>query len=90
MAEIDVHVGPKKLNMKYIQALETRSNTIYLSSVSIAELMIKSSIGEIVIDFDPIEIAKSSGFELLDFSSEDALALKELPFHHKETRSIGC
>ena len=87
---IDTHIflwaltEPKKLNIKNKQAIETRSNTIYLSSVSIAELMIKSSIGKIVIDFDPIDIAKSSGFELLDFSSEDALALKELPFYHKD------
>lgn len=87
---IDTHIflwaltEPEKLHLKYIQALETRANTVYVSSVSIAELMIKSSIGKIEIDFDPIEIAKRSGFELLNFSPEDALALKELPFHHKD------
>ena len=87
---IDTHIflwalsEPEKLHLKYIRALETRTNTIYVSSVSIAELMIKASIGKIVIDFDPIAMAKSSGFELLDFSSEDAVALKELPFHHKD------
>ncbi len=46
--------------------------------------MIKSSIGKLEINFDPIEIAKQSGFELLDFLAEDTLALKELPFHHKD------
>ncbi len=46
--------------------------------------MIKSSIGKLEVNFDPIEIAKKSGFELLDFSAEDALALKDLPFHHKD------
>ena len=55
-----------------------------MSSVSITELMIKSSIGKIEIDFNPIEIAQESGFELLDFSSEDALFLQEMPFHHKD------
>jgi len=29
-------------------------------------------------------MAKKSGFELLDFSSEDALVLKDMPFHHKD------
>ena len=29
-------------------------------------------------------MAKKSRFELLDFLAEDALALKELPFHHKD------
>jgi len=64
--------------------LKTLSNTIYVSSVTITELMIKSSIGKLQIDFDPIAIAKESGFEMLDFSGEDALALKEMPFHHKD------
>jgi len=44
----------------------------------------KASIGKLEVDFDPIKIAKKSGFELLDFTAEDALALKELPFHHKD------
>jgi PIN domain nuclease of toxin-antitoxin system len=75
---------PKKLSKKNKQALETLSNTIYVSSVSITGLMIKSSIGKKEINFNPIEIAQQSGFELLDFSAEDALALKEMPFHHKD------
>jgi len=87
---IDTHIflwaisEPEKLNKEYKQALETLSNTIYVSSVSITELMIKSSVGKIEIAFNPIEIAQESGFELLDFSSEDALLLKDMPFHHKD------
>ena len=87
---IDTHIflwaisEPKKLSKKNKQALETLSNTIYVSSVSITELMIKSSTGKIEINFNPIEIAQQSGFELLDFSAEDALSLKEMPFHHKD------
>lgn len=88
---IDTHIflwaisEPEKLNKKYKQALETLSNTIYVSSISITELMIKSSIGKIEINFNPIEVAQESGFELLDFSSEDALLLKSMPFHHKDS-----
>ncbi len=73
-----------KLSKKQLLALQTLSNTIYLSSISVTELMIKSSIGKLHIDFDPIAVAKESGFELLDFSVEDAMALKDLPFHHKD------
>ncbi len=46
--------------------------------------MIKASIGKLQIDFDPIDIAKQSGFDLLDFSGQDALQLKNLPFHHRD------
>ena len=73
-----------KLKERQIQALQTLSNTIYVSSISITELMIKSSIGKLEINFDPIAIAKESGFELLDYSAQDAVALKNLPFHHKD------
>lgn len=87
---IDTHIflwaisAPQKLSKTKIAALETLSNTIYVSSITITELMIKSSIGKLHIDFDPIAIAIDSGFEILDFSAEDALALKEMPFHHKD------
>ena len=74
----------KKLSLKHRQALLTLSNTIYLSSISITELMIKSSLGKLKIDFDPIQIAQKSGFEMLDYSATDAVALKEMPFHHKD------
>jgi len=36
------------------------------------------------INFDPVDMAEQSGFELLDFSGRDALPLKEMPFHHKD------
>ena len=64
--------------------LELPTNIIYVSSITIAELMIKASIGKLQIDFDPIDIALQSGFELLDFSDRDALLLKNLPFHHRD------
>ena len=87
---IDTHIflwaiaNPSKLDKKHRQKIETPTNIIYVSSISITELMIKSSIGKLAVDFDPIEIATKSGFEMLDYSAEDALALKELPFHHKD------
>lgn len=64
--------------------LESMANTVYVSSITIAELMIKSSIGKIHIDFNPVDLARQSGFEMLNFSGEDALFLQDLPFHHKD------
>lgn len=46
--------------------------------------MIKASTGKLKVDFGPIVIIKDSGFELLDYSAEDSLLLKDLPFHHKD------
>ena len=87
---IDTHIflwaiaEPHKLSPNHKEALERLSNTIYVSAVTLVELMIKSSIGKLDIDFELIDIIKQSGFELLDFSGEDALGLKEMPFYHKD------
>ncbi|MEE9492552.1 MAG: type II toxin-antitoxin system VapC family toxin [Gammaproteobacteria bacterium] len=87
---IDTHIflwaisRPDHLTNTYKEALETQVNTIYLSAISVAELMIKSSIGKLEINFDPVAIALETGFQLLSFSGEDALQLQELPFHHKD------
>lgn len=87
---IDTHIflwaltDPSKLSHAKREALEDLSNTIYVSAVSIAELMIKASLEKLQIDFNPVVMAKKSGFALLDFSAEAALLLKDMPFHHKD------
>ena len=87
---IDTHIflwalsDPTRLNDAKRSALEDLSNTIYVSAVTIAELMIKTSIGKLEINFNPVDMAKESGFALLDFSSESALLLKDMPFHHQD------
>ena len=63
-------------------AIESPANIVYVSSVSVAELMIKASLGKLEVDFDLAEEISSAGFEPLDFSVHDALRLKSLPFHH--------
>ena len=87
---IDTHIflwslaDPTRITRQKLNELESPSNIIYVSSITIAELMIKSSTGKLQINFDPIDLAQQSGFELLDFSGQDALQLKDLPFHHRD------
>jgi len=87
---IDTHIylwslaDPSRISASRRAKLQSPTNTIYVSAVSIAELMIKASIGKLKIDFDPVDLAEQSGFEILDFKGRDALALKALPFHHKD------
>ena len=86
---IDTHIFlwslsmPDRLSDTQRSALEDLSKTIYVSAVTIAELMIKASIGKIQIDFNPVEMATETGFALLDFSAEAALLLKDMPLHHR-------
>lgn len=87
---IDTHIflwalsEPEKIAKKKRIELETPANTVYVSSMTMVELMLKASMGKLSVDFDPVDAAKQSGFELLDFSAEDALPLKDMPFHHKD------
>ena len=66
------------------EALEDLSNAIYVSAVTIAELMIKASVGKIQIDFKPVKLASETGFALMDFNADAALLLKDMPFHHRD------
>lgn len=87
---IDTHIflfllsKPEVLGRERLSLLEDVANDICLSSVSIAELMIKSSTGKIRIDFNPIFCAKEAKLKLIDFTAEEAILLKDLPFLHKD------
>lgn len=87
---VDTHIflwmlaSPDKFSETRRYELESSTNELYLSSISIAELMIKHSIGKFKVTFNPIEMAEKIGLEILSFSGEEAMVLKELPFHHKD------
>lgn len=87
---LDTHIflwaiaEPGRLSIAQRRTIEDPTHTIYLSSVSVSELSIKASLGKLSLDFDPLAIAEKSGFELLDFSANEALLLKDLPFYHRD------
>jgi len=87
---IDTHIflwlasDVKKVNKRYMQYIEDTNNNIYLSSLSIAEIMIKKSIGNLDFDADMLMILDEMGIEVLDFNANSALLLGSLPFHHRD------
>ncbi len=87
---VDTHVYlwmlscPEKLSETRVYELESPANEVFLSAMSIAELMIKHTIGKINIKFDPVEMARKIGLEILSFSGAEAMVLGELPLHHKD------
>ncbi|MFO8072666.1 MAG: type II toxin-antitoxin system VapC family toxin [Polyangia bacterium] len=76
--------APGRLGSDRIERLENPDNRVFVSSITIAELMIKRSIGKLKVEFDPVEAARLSGFEMIDFTGRDALQLGRLPLHHKD------
>ena len=87
---VDTHIFlwmlsvPEKLSEKRRYELESPANEVYLSAISIAEMMIKQTIGKLVVNFDPLEMAEKTGLELLDFSGKNAVTLGSLPLYHKD------
>lgn len=76
---------PERIAPDRVRELETPANTVYISSISIAEITIKASIGKLNLTFDPLEMIEKSGFEALDFGAKAAMLLGELPFHHRDS-----
>lgn len=87
---IDTHIflwalsDPKRLSLAQRSLLESTANIIYVSSISVAEIMIKTSLGKLDFDGNPLTAAEQSGFEFLSFNAAAALALGALPYHHKD------
>lgn len=87
---IDTHIflwllnDPSRIKPEHMLYIENTTNKIFLSSISIAELMIKKSIGKLAFNFNALEMAENMGIEILGFNGFDALQLETLPLHHKD------
>jgi PIN domain nuclease of toxin-antitoxin system len=87
---LDTHIflwmltSPERLNDKRRYELETPANEVFLSAMSIAELMIKHTTGKIHVGFDPLEMAKRMRIDILSFSDDHAMLLGKMPLHHKD------
>ena len=87
---IDTHIflwlasDVKKVDKRYMKYIEDTNNSIFLSSLSIAEIMIKKSIGNLDFDADMLMILDEMDIEVLDFDANSALLLGSLPFHHRD------
>lgn len=91
---LDTHIflwllfSPEKLTDKIRTVYKNQANEIYLSLVSIWEIQLKSQLGKLHLDIDLETIIDDnihSGFiKLLPINLSHVLALKDLPFHHKD------
>jgi PIN domain nuclease of toxin-antitoxin system len=59
-------------------------NVIVLSAVVIWEIRIKQAIGKLEIAPDFYPVIKNQGFDLLPITVDHAMAVGELPMHHRD------
>ena len=87
---IDTHIflwlasDVEKVSKTHMGYITDTGNTLYLSSISIAEIMIKKSIGHLDFDADLPALLDEMGIDVLSFDAASALMLGSLPFHHRD------
>ena len=87
---IDTHIllwaleSPNHLSLAQVEAIEDPANQVLVSTASIAEIAIKCSIGKLQVKGDILLGIRDSGFEILDYTGEEAMLLERLPFHHRD------
>jgi len=87
---IDTHIflwlasDTSKVSQKHFEHIKDTKNRIYMSSLSIAKIMIKKSIGYLDFEADILSILDEMGIGILDFNVKSALLLGVLPFHHRD------
>lgn len=87
---IDTHIflwllyEPQKVSKKHLKYLKDLDNTLYLTSISIAEIMIKKSLGNLDVEFDMFKVTDKMGLKILDFDAHSAMLLGTLPLHHRD------
>lgn len=65
-------------------AVADSANQVYVSSISVAEISIKASLGKLDAPEDIAHAFASTGFDSLAFTAEHAEALRHLPWHHRD------
>jgi PIN domain nuclease of toxin-antitoxin system len=89
-AIVDTHIllwalsDPDRLSAEHLEFLEDPRNEILVSSVSIAEIAIKESIGKLSVEGDLMDDIEAAGFTFTPFRAEEAVRLRDLPFHHRD------
>ena len=60
------------------------ASEVFVSSISLAEISVKRAVGKLRAPFIPDDLLHENGFELLDFTTEHARRMLDLPLHHRD------
>jgi PIN domain nuclease of toxin-antitoxin system len=79
---------PEKLNRKALDLLEDESQSVFLSSVTSWEVVIKFAIGRLTLPKEPddllTEVFERFSFQPLSVTHAHSLAVGEFVFHHRD------
>ena len=87
---LDTHIllwwlsDDRRLPPKVAAVVARGGTAVFVSAVSVAEISIKSSLGKLVLPNDLLAAVSTSGFSQLPFTAGHAIALQNLPWHHRD------
>jgi len=87
---LDTHIllwwlsDDRRLPVPIGRALADGANDILVSSISIAEISIKTAIGKLRTPDDLLTQLRAAAMSLLPFTVDHAIALRDLPAHHRD------
>ncbi len=73
-----------KLTPIHRDLIGDEKNEVLVSSIALAELSVKASLGKLEITRDLGREIEANGFGFLPFTERHAAALRDLPFHHRD------
>ncbi|MGI5188830.1 type II toxin-antitoxin system VapC family toxin [Promicromonospora sp. CA-289599] len=73
-----------QLSERHREVLGDAANLVGFSAISIAEIAIKESIGRLKVGVDITRYLRDQGFLELEFASEHARQLRDLPWIHRD------
>ncbi|MCL2453886.1 MAG: type II toxin-antitoxin system VapC family toxin [Micrococcales bacterium] len=77
-------VSSSRLTPAWRDLLLDPSNDVFFSSVSVAEISIKASLGKLDMPDEYVAVLARSGYEELTLTASHAQALRTLPWHHRD------
>jgi PIN domain nuclease of toxin-antitoxin system len=89
-AILDTHIllwwldNPTLIKDNARSVISERSNNIFISSITIWEIVIKKSLGKLKIPNNLAEVIKNNRFLYLPIKPEHAFALEDLPDYHRD------
>lgn len=92
---IDTHIvvwsliEPEKISDKAMQLLVSSENEVWVSSLSVWEMVTKIQIGKMALEKGFEKEITRQGFSFLPFETKHSLKIHDLPLHHRDPFDRG-
>ncbi len=81
--------SPDRISKEFVSAIESPENHVFVSSLTIWEIVTKVQIGKLQVLVDFSQGIEQLGVTTLDFNEKDALEILNLPLHHRDPFDRG-